>query len=261
MSSIYVVCAGSSSVNGIYDQATFMGGFYTYDQRGTGTYSIIFNGDTNLWEIVENSSGQPALYSLSLLYTQLPITNDIGSWVVETNGVSPGPQTYNFTYDGNTSLNNKLTQITLTGAGTSAINGVYTYSESVTVSFSTGQVQSYGVPGYSNGLYIITPYTDNTNVGSFWQIYSVANFEPYYTSNIPADEFPINSCFSTDIFYLGEGAAPCCGGFNAICDAGGGTTGGTTGEIVDTSPYFTGKYVYTNNNTHYIRYNNQSYVR
>ena len=70
--------------------------------------------------------------------------------------------------------------------------------------------------------------------------------------------------FSENIFI--DSSIPCATlNTNSLCnDAPGGTTGGTTGDggVTETSPFLTGKYVYTEDNIHYIRLaNNQPYVR
>jgi hypothetical protein len=240
MSDIYVACGGTSQVNGLY--TTDVGG---WTKNNDSNYAITLVGSD--WCIVENSSGYPQLYKLSGAYPGEPISTT--SWI-SVNGIAPVVKSYVFNFAG-------IPSLTVSGAGLSDVNGTYTYQNSVLVNYNTG-AGNY-VSGYlhSSGAYIIT--ADGSSV---WSIQFVPSFggAPVYSSTVPASIVPVD-LFFLDTFDTGTSPGPLVSVNDAVFCNIEGTTGGTTGEITETTPYLTGKYVYTNNNTHYIRYNNQSYVR
>lgn len=255
MSSIYVVCAGSSAVNGVYD--AIVGG---YENQSNNNYKIRLTG--SIWEIYSLAPFQPeetatVYYTLTGVYPEPPYSTT--GWVAVNGSSTPAPKTYdygnvsNYVYQPPASLNQAT--ITITGAGTAEINGSYSYSNSILVHYSTGT--SFSVAGYTNGSYIITPYYEAGSAGGAWAIRSIPSFTLFYESELTADMPPIGY-FSENIFI--DSTIPCATlNTNSLCA--GGDTGGTTGGS-ETTPFLTGKYVYTEDNIHYIRLaNNQPYVR
>lgn len=193
MSSIYLVCAGTTSANGVYDLA---GGSYT--NRADAYYGIIQNGST--WELYDFSYSPGVL-----LYTLNQISVISNSLWATSAGTSPPPKSYEYYLLGNGDPNTALQTLTVTGAGTSAVNGTYTWLEDITVSYNTGT--SFSVGGYENSTYVITLYTGNGTTGSIWQIYDKPNFQLYYSSAIPSSELPAGS-FTWDMFSPGSSPAP-----------------------------------------------------
>ena len=241
--SIYVACGGSSVVNGIYDETSSV-----WQKRDNNNYNIALN-NSGEWEIYYLAPFQP-VNTATILYKlggSLAEPLSTTSWVV-VNGISPTVKSYNFNFAA-------IPSLVLNGAGSSDVNGTYTYQNSVHVNYNTG-VGEY-VSGYlhSSGAYIITAYG-----GGVWAIQFRPSFggAPVYSSTISSSTVPIGDFF-VDGFDSGTGAAPTASVNNDIlCD--GGTTGGTTGGTnVGVS---TNHFVYTKNNAHYIRYtNSQPYVR
>ena len=193
MSSIYLVCAGTTGANGVYD---LVGGSYT--NRANANYSIIQNGST--WELHDFSYSPGAL-----LYTlnQISVISD-SLWATSA-GTSPPPKSYEYYLLGNGDPNTALQTLTVTGAGTSAVNGTYTWLEDITVHYSTGT--SFSVSGYENSTYVITLYTGNGTTGSIWQIFDKASFQMYYSSSIPNTELPCGT-YTWDMFSPGDSPAP-----------------------------------------------------
>jgi len=149
--------------------------------------------------------------------------------------------------------------ITLSGAGTAGINGTYTWNSHILVNYSTNS-STYSM-GYlhSDGTYVIA--VDGTQT---WSVLDVANGSKYYSSTISYDQIPTGSFTHDGFFELGTQPAPTASYSSAnLCLVGtppGGTTGG--GGVTETTPFLTGKYIYTKDNVNYVRsYNNQPYIR
>lgn len=193
MSSIYLVCAGSPSVNGIYDSTGS-----TYTNRTYNNYQITLNG--SIWELYDFSYSPGAL-----LYTLNQVSVISDSLWVTIGGASPPPKSYEYYLLGSGDPNTALQTLTVSGAGTSAVNGTYTWSEDITVHYSTGT--SFSVNGYQNSTYIITLYTGNGTTGSIWQIFDKPNFQMYYSSSIPNTELPCGT-YTWDVFSPGDSPAP-----------------------------------------------------
>jgi hypothetical protein len=227
MSVIYVACGGTTDINGIYDP--IVGG---YENRNNSNYTLTVDG--NYWELIDNSySGGILLYNLYQSTITDPI--DTLNWNI-VNGVSPTIKTYNFVSSDTATFNTFI----VTGAGTSAINGTYTWTTNVTVAYNTGGGQS--VDGYlhSGGTYIIVP------ISGTWEIRDVTNYDLYYESSLTSSEPPIGS------FTLLFG-----GGSNPPPDISHDTTTICTNNM--TNGQF---FINYRNNQAYIRYNNQTpYIR
>lgn len=235
MSSIYLVCAGTTSANGVYD---LVGGSYT--NRANASYNIIQNGST--WELYDSSySPEVLLYTLN----QVSVISD-SLWVTSA-GASPPPKSYQYYLLGNGDPPDALKTITVTGAGTSGANGTYTWSEDIPVNFGTG-TSSFSVTGYQNSTYVITLYTGNGTTGSIWQIFDKASFQMYYSSSIPNTELPCGT-YTWDMFSPGDSPAP-----TATID----TTNICTPIVIGTNTFN----IYRNNNQNYIlKSGNNFYIR
>lgn len=234
MSSIYLVCAGTTSANGVYD---LVGGSYT--NRANASYNIIQNGST--WELYD-SSYSPGL----LLYTlnQVSVISD-SLWVTSA-GASPPPKSYQYYLLGNGDPNTALQTLTVTGAGTSDVNGTYTWNNDINVNYNTAG--NFSVKGYENSIYVITLYTGNSTVGNIWQIFHKPNFDMYYSSLIPDTELPCGT-YTWDGFSVGDSPAP-----TATID----TTNICTPIVIGTNTFN----IYRNNNQNYIlKSGNNFYIR
>jgi hypothetical protein len=221
MSSIYVTCAGTSAANGIYDSVS--GG---YIHRDNPNYALAYVGSN--WEL-QDVSYSPGIVLYSLNQVSVLSTS---SWTA-SNGSAPAPKTYDYSIVANIT---SLDTLILSGAGEPTINDTYTWNPAKTVSLNTGS--SYQISGYENGNYIVTYYTGSGVTGSVWQVYSVASFELYYSSNIPNTELPQGS-FLYDMFYLGDTPGP-TGALNTTTICGSTESSGAN------------NYIYKNNNQNYI---------
>lgn len=242
MSSIYVACGGSYSVNGIYDEV--IGG---WEKRGDPTHLIELRGSD--WVIIETSSGAPTIYKLSNVYPLSPLSTN--GWAL-VNAMSPAPKTYNYswgTQDNGSYVFNKIILSGGVGGVVADINGTYTYT--------ADGILGHTYVNANNQFRIVQYYSQ-------WQIWPVISNDIYYTFNGIASEPPISAgglyTWSED-YYGNSSTIISLLDMSDACSGGGGTTGGTTGGVTETTPFLTGKYVYTKDNAQYIRYNNQPYIR
>jgi hypothetical protein len=201
MSSIYVACGGSTDYSayptidpdGVY--TSVVGG---YDRVDDPNYTLRVNG--SYWELIYND------YLVLYRLYQSPIGDPISttSWTAVV-GSSPVVKTFDYAST-NTIIFN---QITLTEAGTTAVNGTYTWNNAVTVGFNTGD--GTVVSGYlhSSGLYIIRSVGGG---GGLWEVRLVYSDEMIYESELPGTEPPIGSF--TKVFSSGELPTP-TSSFNA----------------------------------------------
>ena len=167
--------------------------------------------------------------------------------------LNPWYRPNNSTTNINTSLPGST--ITLSGAGTAGVNGTYTWSSHILVNYSTNS-STYSM-GYlhSDGTYVIA--VDGTQT---WSVLDVANGSKYYSSTISYDQIPTGSFTHDGFFELGTQPAPTASYSSANLCLVGTAPGG--GGVTATTPFLTGKYIYTKDNVNYVRsYNNQPYVR
>lgn len=202
---------------------------------------IIGRLDNQYWQIANASA---ALY-YSYDYYGMPL--DELWWKVSPNG----PSIVTTSLPGS--------NITLSGAGTSNVNGTYTWNSHILINYSTNSTTYTMGYLHSNGMYVIA--VDGTQT---WSILDVASGGKYYSSTIPYTQIPTGSFTHDGFFDLGTQPAPTASYSSAnLCTIGtdpGLTTGG--GGITETTPFLTGKYIYTKDNVNYVRgYNNQPYVR
>lgn len=233
MSSIYVVCAGTSAANGIYDPI-IPGG---YQNRTNSNYVLMSVGST--WELQDIS---PNPDSVLYVLNQVSVISNTG-WSVST-GSSPAPKTYEYV-----AATAEFGTLLISGAGSSDVNGTYTYGSSVNVNYSTGAGQNIPAYLHSSGTYVITTF--NSPNGS-WNIWSRPSFggTPYYSSNIPSGEgVPIGS-FTYAFFDQGIEPAPSSALSSSI------SCNNTT---TNASNFFIGR---TNNNSRIVRgADNKFYIR
>lgn len=192
MSKIYVACGGTTQdyssyptmdPDGIYD--IVVGG---YDRIDDANYILRTNG--SYWELRYNSL---VLYQLYQEEMGDPISST--NWTA-VNGSSPVVKTFEYVST-DTIIFDK---IILTGAGTTAVNGTYTWNNAVTVGYNTGD--GTVVSGYlhSSGTYIIRI------VNNVWEVRLVYNDDSIYESSLPDTEPPIGSF--TQGFGSGDLPAP-----------------------------------------------------
>lgn len=234
MSSIYVACGGSTDYSaypaidpdGVY--TSVVGG---YDRVDDSNYTLRVNG--SYWELIYND------YLVLYRLYQDPIGDPISttSWTAVV-GSSPVVKTFDYSSTNTVIFN----QITLTGAGTTAVNGTYTWNNAVTVGLNTGS--GTVVSGYlhSSGLYIIRSVGGG---GGLWEVHLVYNDEMVYESVLPGTKPPIG----TFVLIFGTGdPQPPTSSFNAsaLC--------GTSSD-----PNFFIRY---GSNKGFLRYNNSTaYIR
>jgi hypothetical protein len=234
MSSIYVACGGST------DYSTYPSmdpdGVYTIVEGGhyarvdDPDYILIVNGTH--WELAYTDLVLYALY-------QDPIGDPISttSWVAVA-GSSPVVKTFDYAST-NTVI---FGQITLTGAGTTAVNGTYTWNNAVTVGFSSGGGSVVSGYLHSSDAYIIRSVGGG---GGIWNIYSVSNDELIYESSSTGTKPPICGWFKG--FGAGDPQAP-TSSFDASVLCG-----------TSSNPNFFIRY---GSNTGFLRYNNSiPYIR
>lgn len=229
--SIYAACAGDSIVNGIYDETS--GG---WQKRGNSNIVLYFDNILDEWQIIQYPNND-ILYKYTLQGSSSAAAGPVSEndWIA-VNGSSPAVKTYQF----NSAV---ITTLIVTGAGSSDVNGTYTYQNSVHVNYNTGSGQYVSGYLHSSGAYIIT--ADGSSV---WAIQFVPSFggSPVYSSTVVAGSVPVDTFFK-DTFDTGTDPAPTVSVDDSIF------CGVTTG--IDN------KFVYTKNNIQYIRYNGQAYIR
>ena len=130
LTKIYVACGGSSTFNGIYEgdenDTTFL--------KTDAVASIFLRNITSTWDLDHNYGDQVTLYRLSTsVNSSLPVSTN--SWTT-INGASPAIRTYEFV-NGNAQISIEITN------ASSAVNGTYTWSNSIVVGGGVGTVSGY----------------------------------------------------------------------------------------------------------------------
>ena len=181
MTKIYVAFGGGSpGFNGIYEgdenDTTFL--------RTDAVASIFLRNITSTWDLDHNSGDQVTLYRLS--------TSVNSSLPVSTNGASPAIQTYEFV-NGNAQIGIEITN------ASSAVNGTYTWSNSIVVGGGVGTVSGY-YKGSGADLIVIYWATN------MWKIVNSAGTVLYNgdfqsTSTTP----PVSNYSGTEEYWTGVG--------------------------------------------------------
>lgn len=220
---VYLTCAGSASLNGIYDQ-TATG---VYSKRASQSASTItYNGSTG-WVVADNAD-QYYFLSGGLGSVDSEIVSTSG-WATTGLGLTPAPKTYSYVWSGT-----PFTTIVVSGAGSTEVNGTYT----------KGYDNSLGTVYYhSNNLYYIVQYS------AIWRIWRVSDNWEYYYANLSAAEPPSTEGGGNDYWVASDGDTPVPTSslnMTSFCSSfdGGGVEGGS-----GSGNYF----IYRNNNASYIK--------
>ena len=243
--SIFVDCGGTLPANGFY---LYYFGDGSYVNIKNSNYVLRYNN--GYWELLLDASYPTVLYRLSAASSSVDPASDT-SWQI-IDGISPTIKSFNGdNFNITDSFSNYVYgTIVVVGADITATNGSYIKSGNE-------------IWTHTNGLYQIAFFGS-----SRYAIYHISTNTPIYlcdnpeVPNTPAGFHPVtiydNLSTWTVVSNNGGITAPTSSYYNttAICAGGGGTVGG------ETTPFLTGKYVYTKDNIHYIRLaNNQPYVR
>lgn len=184
MSSAYVICAGTSDVNAVYTSDAIW-------TQNNANYTLFYDDD-NYWKI-KYVPTNTILYQ----FYQSPQTNPYTeSWTV-VNGNSPAPKSYEYIWN-----NPAFDTIIVSGAGTSAIDGTYTWTTNVTVGYSTGEGQV--INGYVyNGYILYRDLSDN-----YWKLMTIPGFNTVYDSTLSVITPPFCELDGMNGIFGGTGDSP-----------------------------------------------------